>query len=94
MVEQKHFPAYAPEDPALLKKRVSLMLTYEQVLMVASSLVLLHQYIDMRNPVKKAFFNPMVSDSELSLQTAIHNACINCAFSMEELEKSRGSNEK
>jgi hypothetical protein len=94
MVEQNRFPAYTAEDPALLKKRVSLMLTYEQVLMVASSLALLHEYISIKNPVKKALFNPMLSESEKSLQTGIHNACINCALSLEELEKSRIYNEK
>jgi hypothetical protein len=94
MIEQQHFPAYLPDSATLLKKRVSLMLTYEQILMVASCFALLHSLILSRNPFVRLFFRPLMTDSELSAQTAIHNSCINAALSFEEFEKSKPQNEK
>jgi hypothetical protein len=90
MVEQKFFPTYLPENPEHRTKRVSLMLTYEQVLMIASSLALLHSLILSRNPFIRWFFKPLISETELSTQTSIHNSCINCALSFEEHMKESG----
>jgi hypothetical protein len=100
MIEKSSFPMYRPDSPTISQKRMSLMLTHEQVLMVASSLVLLHSFIHIKNPLVRFFLKPVIliilrmSDAELSLQTAIHNACINAALSFEEYEKSTPENEK
>jgi hypothetical protein len=82
MVDSRYFPYYLPDKKEILKNRVNLMLTYEQILAVANALALL-QKTNLR-----LFSGVRLSESELALNTSVHNACINCAMSLEELERS------
>lgn len=82
MISQKHFPAYLPEKDVPLSKRVSLMLTYEQVVAIASALIALDK-------LNHRFFTGLhMVEAELALHENIHNACVNCAISIEGYERS------
>lgn len=83
MHEQKNFPYYITEHPKKLLSRGSLMLTHEQILLIASSLRLLDEYISTKNPLKKITFNPHITEHEREQIELIHNACINCSISLE-----------
>lgn len=88
MVEQSSYPYFKAENPEWKSKRLSLMLTYEQTLEIASALALLHSMLSS-NPLSLLFSRPIVDPSELSLQSRIHQACINAALSFEEYERSK-----
>ena len=87
MIENASFPFYTSDDPDLSKKRVSLLLTYEQILLVASTLALFQHLHTSLNLLKRWFFRAIITDEEIESQTVVHNACINCALSMEAREK-------
>lgn len=93
MIEQQHFPFYLPENPSLRSRRVSLMLTYEQIIATASALALLQKILSM-GKIRRSFFDPLLSDAEKALQTAVHNSCINCALSLEEYAKGETNAER
>lgn len=88
MIQSKYFPAYTPEDKKIAKARASLMLTYEQILTIASTtLTVLEQN-------KKLFKHLHLTEEEKVSLHAIHNACINCALSLETYEQGRDHAEK
>jgi len=93
MREQQTFPFYLPDHPDLNSRRVSLMLTYEQIVATASALALLQKILSM-GKIRRSFYDPMLSDHEKSLQTAVHNSCINCALSLEEHAKGEKHGER
>jgi hypothetical protein len=81
MLEQKHFPAYLPDNKALLQKTVMVSLTYEQILALASSLVQVAE--NPSNPFVRLLSPCLLSDSEKALYRKTHNALVNCALSLE-----------
>lgn len=89
MVEQRNFPAYRPENPKMRNNRVSLMLTYSQVLMIASALRLLDSMIHEKNPVSRLFSSPLITEEEFGELESIHNSCINCALGQEAYSRSK-----
>lgn len=81
MLQQSHYPVYQPESPELRHSRVSLMLTYEQILAAASAIHVVHEQS------KKLFSNVHLTEKEVALNLSVERACVNCALSIEARER-------
>ena len=91
MLEQKYFRQFLPEASIPSKTRAALMLTYEQVISIASALAEVERFAN-KTALTRLFCDPLViTEAEMMKLTAIHNACINAALSIEEYERSKGS---
>jgi hypothetical protein len=87
MRQQKHFPAYLPETDISKNTRASLMLTYEQIISTASALLVIMEQSE------KLFKKIYLTAYEKSIIQSTHNACINCALSLEEYARVKNAQE-
>jgi hypothetical protein len=83
MLQQSHYPVYQPDSSDIRQSRVSLMLTYEQILAAASAIHVVHEQS------RKLFSGVHLTDKEVALNLSVEHACINCALSIEARERNK-----
>jgi hypothetical protein len=87
------YPAYAPQEVKMLSHKVSICLTYEQIIEIAS----VFYYVNLVLARLPRWLGGLkLDESKRVLHKAIHNAAVNCCLSLEEkyhFEQEGGKND-
>ena len=94
MIEKKqNYPAYTAPDEGIKSQKVSMYLTYEQILEIASLIYYLNKVLAR---VPKWLGGIRLTEYLRALHKGIHDSCVNCCLSLEEkdrMEKKGGVHE-
>jgi len=73
------YPVYGPTDPKKLEQRVTVSLTYGQLVEIANVFFYMNKVL-----AGKWYSGVKLDENTRALHKAIHDAAVNCAISLEE----------
>lgn len=85
MIEKNtNYPAYTPQNETILSQKVTVFMSYEQLIEIASIFFYLNRVLAR---IPKWLGGIRLNEYTRALHKSIHDSCVNCCLSLEEKER-------